>query len=774
MQKRLLVIVILLPLFIASYGRPKTKQIADLSLNAVTFVTADTTSINILLESAYNQLDKSGKSNIDIDSAAIFLERANRLNNRSELKKFTGEILFLESRIERERGHRSRAIALAGKAIEVLKKENNSLLLAQVYIEIAQNYNQFDPQQLLERINLIRQGIQYFRQNAKTNKHTLLKANALNQLSQLYVQVPDYTRALTIAQEALESYRSVNYSQIHSIYDLIALIHYLRNDLEKAIKYELIALRTVELLKDSTMKRCEIENFTGMIYYTLGQKEKAMPFFIRALKFAEINNDENYIKTLFGNIVSNYIELNKPKEALRFAKSVPRKYLAQSGKESDSFVPLAYMQIYIALNHLKEAGTYRDRLIEFLNRKAFQPGLKSNLNTELAKFYLASKNYFEALRYLKLNEKITTKSPHQTLANYRLWHAVDTAMHNYKDANEHFLKFFAIHDSLFNEKKNRQIQQLQVQYESEKKESEIKIKNQRILFLTASDRLQKAELTKTRLIKDVTIAVISFLLVITALIYKQYLSNQVINKIMLQTQETTLSQNRLINQKNLELQFLVEEKEWLLKEVHHRVKNNLQTIICLLESQAAYLENDALKAIETSQNRIYTMSLIHQKLYQSEDIQTIDMALYISELIHYLKDSFNIASYKVSFRVRIDPIGLDAVIAIPLALIINEAITNSIKYAFPGDVRGEISILLEDLGEIVKLEISDNGIGMTKDDKDFSPNSLGFQLIRGLTKEINGTVNIDSNIRKGVKISLLFRKDVSGNRDLTSPDGMTA
>ena len=120
---------------------------------------------------------------------------------------------------------------------------------------------------------------------------------------------------------------------------------------------------------------------------------------------------------------------------------------------------------------------------------------------------------------------------------------------------------------------------------------------------------------------------------------------------MLETQETILSQNHLINQKNLELEFLVEEKEWLLKEVHHRVKNNLQTIICLLESQAAYLENDALKAIETSQNRIYTMSLIHQKLYQSENIQTIDMALYISELIQYLKDSFNIASYKVSFRV---------------------------------------------------------------------------------------------------------------------------
>jgi two-component system, sensor histidine kinase PdtaS len=167
------------------------------------------------------------------------------------------------------------------------------------------------------------------------------------------------------------------------------------------------------------------------------------------------------------------------------------------------------------------------------------------------------------------------------------------------------------------------------------------------------------------------------------------------------------------------------------------------------------LENDALKAIETSQNRIYTMSLIHQKLYQSDDIQTIDMAIYIPELIKYLKDSFD-NSPRIDFKVKIDPINLDASIAIPIALIINEALTNSIKYAFPDDRHGKILISLLEKGDELRLELSDNGIGMDKNLIEANSFSLGLQLIKGLTKEIHGDVIIKNN--HGVKIILSFKK----------------
>jgi len=201
---------------------------------------------------------------------------------------------------------------------------------------------------------------------------------------------------------------------------------------------------------------------------------------------------------------------------------------------------------------------------------------------------------------------------------------------------------------------------------------------------------------------------------------------------------------------------LVEEKEWLLKEVHHRVKNNLHTIICLLESQAIYLESDALEAMEKSQNRIYSMSLIHQKLYQSDDIQTIDMASYIPELVQYLKDSFDTLSSRVYFDLKIDKISLTQTIAIPIALIINEAITNSIKYAFPGKSGGEILISLQDENESIKLELADNGIGMNNNIADTDSVSLGLQLIKGLSKEIQGDLKIET--AHGVRITIIFKK----------------
>jgi len=211
--------------------------------------------------------------------------------------------------------------------------------------------------------------------------------------------------------------------------------------------------------------------------------------------------------------------------------------------------------------------------------------------------------------------------------------------------------------------------------------------------------------------------------------------------------------NKAIIEKNTLLQKLVLEKEWLVKEVHHRVKNNLHSVICLLEAQTAHLENDALKAIEESQHRIYTMSLIHQKLYQSEDIQTIDMAVYIPELTEYLSDSFDVSN-RILFKIRTQSINLPASKAIPLGLILNEALTNSIKYAFPDDRMGEISISLTGQNGQYKMILSDNGIGIVKEEKTKKQDSMGLRLIRGLTKEIGGKILMKNN--PGFKITILF------------------
>jgi two-component sensor histidine kinase len=233
------------------------------------------------------------------------------------------------------------------------------------------------------------------------------------------------------------------------------------------------------------------------------------------------------------------------------------------------------------------------------------------------------------------------------------------------------------------------------------------------------------------------------LCVIVALLYRQYLLKQ-------QTNQTITHKNEL-------LEHLVKEKEWLLKEVHHRVKNNLHTVICLLESQAVYLENDALKAVQTSQHRIYAMSLIHQKLYQSEDVKAIDMSVYVPEFVQYLEDSFDTRS-QISVNLEIEPLQLSVSQAIPIALIINEAVTNSIKYAFPDKRPGIIVINMHQLNKQIRLTIADNGIGIDASIANATSNTtLGLELMNGLSEDIRADIKFEND--NGTKITILFRID---------------
>jgi two-component sensor histidine kinase len=150
------------------------------------------------------------------------------------------------------------------------------------------------------------------------------------------------------------------------------------------------------------------------------------------------------------------------------------------------------------------------------------------------------------------------------------------------------------------------------------------------------------------------------------------------------------------------------------------------------------------------------MSLIHQKIFQSEDIKTIDMADYLPEFIGYLRDSFGRPAH-IHFHLDIESLKLGVSQAIPVALIVNEAVTNSIKYAFPGKRPGEIAIRLRQVGEQIELTASDNGIGIDPSMKCAELNTLGIELMKGLSREIKGTIAIETD--RGTRIILIFAVD---------------
>ena len=208
----------------------------------------------------------------------------------------------------------------------------------------------------------------------------------------------------------------------------------------------------------------------------------------------------------------------------------------------------------------------------------------------------------------------------------------------------------------------------------------------------------------------------------------------------------------------------LQEKEVLLREIHHRVKNNLQIISSLLNLQSKHIKDDhALNLLRDSQNRVQSMALIHQKLYDSHDLVLIDFAEYLRGLASALFSSYGLGSQEISLKLSVDNVRLDINTAVPCGLIINELISNSLKHAFLKS-QGEISVDLHpEVDYSVALTVSDNGRGFPEDLDFRNTDSLGLQLVNTLTKQLGGTIELDR--RTGTAFKLKFPAPASSGGD---------
>ncbi len=193
-----------------------------------------------------------------------------------------------------------------------------------------------------------------------------------------------------------------------------------------------------------------------------------------------------------------------------------------------------------------------------------------------------------------------------------------------------------------------------------------------------------------------------------------------------------------------QIKFSLREKETLLKEIHHRVKNNMQVISSLLNLQSNYIDNIKHREIFIDcERKVHSMALIHEKLYQSEKLSDINIKELISSLSHELMSAFSISTAAIGIRLDILGVFLGIDIAIPLALLINELITNSLKYAFPDERKGGISISFKKKNRAYILSYSDDGIGMEKNIDYKRPKSMGLELIKLLTEQLDGTYRLE-------------------------------
>ncbi len=196
------------------------------------------------------------------------------------------------------------------------------------------------------------------------------------------------------------------------------------------------------------------------------------------------------------------------------------------------------------------------------------------------------------------------------------------------------------------------------------------------------------------------------------------------------------------------------EKELLLKEIHHRVKNNLQITSSLLRLQAGKIADTGVRQLlRESQDRIRSMALVHEMLYRSEDLARVDFPEYVRTLVVRLFRSYN-ATGRIRPVVELGPIVFGVDLAVPCGLIINELVSNALKHAFPGDRRGELRVSMIAAADSYRLRVQDDGIGLPSKLDYLHTDTLGLELVRMLTEQVGGQLRLDRGSGTGFLVEI--------------------
>ena len=208
------------------------------------------------------------------------------------------------------------------------------------------------------------------------------------------------------------------------------------------------------------------------------------------------------------------------------------------------------------------------------------------------------------------------------------------------------------------------------------------------------------------------------------------------------------------NDNELKMSQALKEKEILLAEIHHRVKNNLAIIVGLLNLQSEkIIDNTAKFLITESRNRVLSMALIHDKLYRNDRLSSINFGFYLNELVYEIHHSYTpMIKKSIDIKLNLSEVFLNVNYAIPCGLIINEILTNCYKHAFVDRESGQISIVLQKENDRILIDIADNGNGRL--DEHIKPESLGMEVIKSLVKQIDGKSNFSTSA--GTRFELSF------------------
>jgi two-component sensor histidine kinase len=526
---------------------------------------------------------------------------------------------------------------------------------------------------------------------------------------------------LDSAQNVLELAKTkVGQSDLPFLNTQLGYVYERRGQLAKAANYALKSLDLGEKLNDKKAMATAYSDLSNL-FWKQGKFESGLEYGLRSLKLFEAwgITDLDYDFTLYvtGN---NYLALEDYEKARKYYEHsiiIGERYGFYNNL-SDIYISLVDLYSYLGdFENAMEAGRNAINYAELLENNFMI--MRSWL--AIGKMQNKKGNSAEAIEGLKKSITVATDDFGDAYYLSDAYNELGRAYaknNDYKNAYSAFSVYDSLKNEVFTAEADHRISQLRTEFGLAQKESTIMLQQTQI----------RKQQTRQHLIIIITVLLFSLLL----LAYKAISNN--------------IKKNKLLEKKNI-------EKEFLLKEIHHRVKNNFEIVSSLLSLQAARIvDPNILEAIEQSQHRVHSMGMIHQKLYLGEKLSTVEMKDYFINLTDYIIDSYGKNS-QVTVDIVMDELELDVDMAISIGLIVNELITNSLKYAFPEERKGNIHLALKLKGDLLVLEVNDNGIGMQS--KNPFGTGFGTHLVDLLVKQLDGKMILVTN--HGTSVSIEFQ-----------------
>ncbi|HXO75795.1 MAG TPA: histidine kinase dimerization/phosphoacceptor domain -containing protein, partial [Puia sp.] len=576
--------------------------------------------------------------------------------------------------------------------------------------------------------------------------------NVLTNIGYLYVSDIQLKKGEAVFREALRLEDSIGFAYTHYTTNDIAMATANEGRYGEPLSYCLQSVKTAETLRDSLLLGSFYEQLSNLYDLLEDKAGEVTKWAQKAFDRFVVEQDDINLYLCLAPIVKDMFRRHEGNKALAFVNDVEKQHPPRSITANEKYhflVALCYQMLKkydSAEVHTLEASRFTKKL-EMLHGTIFN----FYRDFRLGDLYFLMGKYDKAKKYFRqyLNGKSDGLPIANTLDVYEDLAKIDSISGDYAGFARNLQKYISLQNSDLNIQGQRQAEELAVRYETERKEREIQLRDQRIAILQQADQLRRSHLRQTMLVQQMTIAGIGVLLVIAGLLVRQNRQRKKMNQVIGQ-------KNDVITSKNEMLVKVLAEKEWLLKEVNHRVKNNLQTVISLLETQGRYLKNEALEAIVSSQHRINAVLLLHQKISQAENNAMIEMSGYLDEIVQYLRESFDNPEF-IRWHLDIQPLRVGLRQAVPIALIVNESVTNSLKHAFPAGREGVIAIRFRQEKEQVFLSVSDNGVGLGRSVEEAASESLGIGLMEGLGRELRGSIQIYSD--NGTIVSVRFEAE---------------